>query len=221
MSDQQTGKTFVTDFDGTLCRNEFYQLVRDRLLGPETPNFWEDFTSGRVSHVAVLQAYFSAIRATEDEVLALLPLMEIEPRFAELAGALEKRGWSLVIASAGCGWYIEQLLRPQKVRYTLHTNPGRWVGGDRGLLMEPPTSSPFYCPEHGIDKRAIVQHAIQRSAMVAFAGDGLTDVAAAGLVPRHLRFARGDCARELKDQQLAFRDFDRWAEVAEALLELG
>lgn len=220
MSNNAPKRVLVTDFDGTLCRNEFYQLVRDRLLSPETENFWNDFVSGRTSHLGVLQSYFSAIRSEEAEVLALLDDMALEPRFAELATALQQYGWSLVIASAGCGWYIERLLATSEIPYTLHTNPGRWEGGERGLVMEPPYDSPYYCPEHGINKAAIVADFVKSGAMTAFAGDGLTDVAAAKLVSEHLRFARGDCAETLAREGLPFRSFDRWSEVAEALLEL-
>lgn len=219
MTNATPTRILVTDFDGTLCRNEFYQLVRDRLLSPGTTNFWNDFVSGRTSHLGVLQAYFSAIRSEEAEVLALLDDMCLEPRFAELATALQEHGWSLVVASAGCGWYIERLLAASPIPYTLHTNPGRWEGGDKGLVMEPPYDSPYYCEEHGINKAAIVADIVKSGAMTAFAGDGLTDVAAAKLVPEHLRFARGDCANSLSREGLSFRSFDRWSEVAEALLD--
>jgi len=209
----------VTDFDGTVCQNEFYQLVRERLLPKDAPNYWEQFTSGSVSHLQVLQAYFSGIRASEADVIAMLADMQIEPRFAELVRQLEEAGWEVIVASAGCGWYIERLLTPLDLSLKVHTNPGRWVGGDAGLAMEPPYDSPFYCAEHGINKAAIIQDALSQADTVAFAGDGLTDVNGMLLLPPENRFARRDCAAVLDQKGEPYQPFDRWAEVAENLLQ--
>ncbi|HBE71680.1 MAG TPA: 2,3-diketo-5-methylthio-1-phosphopentane phosphatase [Planctomycetaceae bacterium] len=211
---------FVTDFDGTICRNEFYKIVRDHLLPADAPNYWDDFLNGKTSHFEVLQQYFGAIRDSEATAQSLLNQMQMEPRFDELSAAMTRAGWKIVIASAGCDWYIKRLLAGATVPITLHTNPSTWIGGEDGLQMRMPTESTFYSPEHGIDKRAITIAAIDEAAggKVAYAGDGLTDVDAAMCVPPHLRFARGDCARELTRRQEAFQGFERWAEVAESLL---
>lgn len=214
-------RILITDFDGTLCQNEFYQLVSERILPADTPNYWSQFVRGELSHLAVLQAYFSAIRAEEEAVLALLKEMKLEPRFEELGKKLVEQGWSIIVASAGCDWYIRKLLEPLEVPLTLHTNHGRWRGGKHGLEMTPPLESPFYSAEYGIDKAAIVADALQTAdgGRVVFAGDGLTDVAGMLLLPSSFRFARRDCAGELQRRGESFQPFDRWAEVALSLLE--
>lgn len=211
-------RILITDFDGTLCRNEFYQLVSSRLLQSDTSSFWQQFLNGSLSHLEVLQAYFGAIRATEAEVLGLLPAMKLEPRFAELAEDLQHSGWKIIVASAGCSWYIERLLRPTGIDLEIYANPGRWVGGEQGLVMSPPRESRFYHPMYGIDKAAIVREALAQAGTVAYAGDGLTDVPALLLLPADRRFAKRDSAAELKRLGEGFHPFDRWAEVAESLL---
>jgi 2,3-diketo-5-methylthio-1-phosphopentane phosphatase len=212
---------FVTDFDGTLTRREFYQLVQDHYLDPDTPDYWAEYRAGKYSHVEAMAKFCAAVRADEATVLNLLLRMELDPRFPELADRLTAAGWEVVVASAGCEWYIREVLAPTGVDLTIHSNRGRWVGGDRGLLLEPPTDSPFYCPDVGIDKAAVVADALNRADRVAFAGDGVTDVRAARLVPAGRRFAKADCAAELDRLGEPYRRFERWSEAAEALLAEG
>ena len=80
--------------------------------------------------------------------------------------------------------------------------------------MELPIDSPFFSAETGIDKAAVVRDARDAGRMVAFAGDGFPDLPAALLVPDPLRFAHGDLAIALAAQNVPFRPFTPWADVA-------
>ena len=191
---------FVTDFDGTLTRREFYQLV-----------------AGRMTHAEAMARYCALAGTDEAEVRRLASSLEPDPRFGELVRGLNAAGWEVVVASAGCEWYIRVALEAFGVEVAVHSNRGRWVPG-RGLVLEVPTGSPFFDPDVGVSKAAVVRDALGRADRVAFAGDGVTDVPAALLVEPGLRFAKADCAAELDRRGEAYRRFDRWAEVAEALL---
>lgn len=210
---------FVSDFDGTMAREDFYQLSVKHLLPPDVPNYWIDYREGRKTHFEALQAYFAEIRADEEEVLKVVERMQLDPKIAPGVMALERAGWDLVIASAGCAWYIEILLDEAGVRVPVYANPGRFEE-DRGLLMEPPVSGPFFSPTLGVDKAGVVRHGLEEGRRVAFAGDGFPDLEAAKLVDDSLRFARADLAKALNDEGLSFRPFSCWSEVAQALCEL-
>lgn len=210
---------FVTDFDGTMTREDFYRLSIKHLLPPDVPNFWTDYREGRKTHFEALQAYFAEIKADEKEVLEVVERMRLDPKVAPGAEALERAGWDLVIASAGCSWYIEILLDEAGVRAPVYANPGRFEA-NRGLLMEPPAPGPFFSPTLGVDKAAVVQSGLDEGRRVAFAGDGYPDIDAARLVDDSLRFARADLAKALTDEGLSFRPFTCWSEVAQALCEL-
>jgi 2-hydroxy-3-keto-5-methylthiopentenyl-1-phosphate phosphatase len=209
--------TLVSDFDGTLTRHDFFRLALERLVPPGLPNYWQEYRAGRLTHFEAMQRYYAAIRATETETLRVVEALELEPELAVWVGRLERAGWKLVIASAGCAWYIDRLLRAQGVRVEVHANPGRFEEGE-GLLLELPVRSPFFSPSHGIDKAAVVRAAGQRGGRVAFAGDGYPDAPAARLVAPELRFATAALAVALEQEGLSFRRFDRWAEVARALV---
>jgi 2,3-diketo-5-methylthio-1-phosphopentane phosphatase len=211
-------RVLVTDFDGTISRNDFYQLVRAHLLPPGVPNYWAEYRAGRITHFEALRGYFAEIRAEEAMVWNIVSQMQVDPNLANSVAKLRRAGWQIVIASAGCRWYIERLLAEAGALIELHANPGHFETG-RGLLMELPRTSPFFSPTHGIDKAGIVRHHLASGSEVAFAGDGYPDADAARLVPPDLRFARGDLAEALTSGGEPFRPFAVWSEVAAALVQ--
>ena len=217
MIDQPSyGGTLITDFDGTLSQHDFFRLVVERLLPPDVPDYWQDYRSGRLTHFEAMRLYYASIRASEAETLRLVDSMILQPNLAEWVERLNQAGWQVIVASAGCAWYIQYLFDQQQVNLEVHANPGRFVAG-QGLLMELPIGSPYFSPTHGIDKAAIVRTAQAGGRRVAFAGDGFPDIAAARLVPPDLRFATASLAEALDEEGLPYRRFDHWAEVAQEL----
>lgn len=212
-------RILITDFDGTLCRHDFYQLVVAHLLPATVPNYWQDYLDAKLTHFEVLRHYFAEIRCSEAELASFLSRMELEPELPALLKRLREAGWEVVVASAGCGWYIQKLLEPLEDPPVVHTNPGRFVEG-QGLLMSLPYGLQFFSPITGIDKIAITKAAIVQvgAPNVAYAGDGLTDVIPSLLVPESQRFARSDLAAALTSKKQPYRNFERWRDVAEGLL---
>jgi 2-hydroxy-3-keto-5-methylthiopentenyl-1-phosphate phosphatase len=207
--------TLVTDFDGTLTRHDFFDLVMQRLVPAGTPDYWGEYMEGRRTHFETLRAIFASIRADEADVLRVVEALEPDPGLAESVALLGRAGWKVIVASAGCAWYISRVLENRGVRLEVHANPG-WFEVGRGLLMEAPTDSPYFSPTHGIDKAAVVAGALA-AGRAAFAGDGVPDLDAARRVDPGLRFARGALAAALRREGLAFRPFERWSDVAHAL----
>lgn len=210
----------ITDFDGTLCRQDFYQLVVAHLLPPTVPNYWQDYLDQKLTHFEVLKSYFGEIRCSEVEVDHILNQMELEPELPALLEKLCEAEWDVVIASAGCAWYIQKLLGHLKKLPPIYANPGKFVEG-QGLLMAMPHGAQFFSPINGVDKLAITKAAIEKvgKACVAYAGDGFTDVVPSLLVPDQYRFARSDLAKALTEMKQKYHGFNRWAEVAEQLLQ--
>lgn len=212
-----SSKLLVSDFDGTMTRNEFYRLAIEQLLPSDCPDFWRDYRAGTLTHFEALDRYFRSIRASEQQILGLLKQMELEPRLSASVDALADAGWKVVIASAGCAWYIDRLLDQAGVEIEVHANPGEFAP-TTGLKMRLPIDSPYFSHEFGIDKAGVVRAGLRQGIKVAFVGDGLPDADAAKLVPEELRFARGALASLLADEGLSFRTYSCWAEVAENLL---
>ncbi len=214
--DDPAGKILVSDFDGTMTRRDFFAIVVERLLPAEMPDYWGDYLAGRITHFEALRGIFGSAEGGESALLDAVASMDLDPDLKGEVEALWLGGWRVVVASAGCEWYIRKLLADASVEVEVHANPGRVEDGR--LAMELPIGSEFYSRETGVDKIGVVRAAMAGGGTVAFAGDGRPDLAPALLVPATLRFARGVLAEELTRRGEGFRPFERWSEVSRALL---
>ena len=161
--------------------------------------------------------YLSGSSAPQAQMEVLLKRVELDLGIKKASNRLVASGWRLVIASAGCAWYINKVLAPLNIEAEIHANPGHFTE-QQGLIMERPYDSPYFSGETGIDKTSLV-HEVLGQGMVAFAGDGPPDLGPALLVPPSMRFAKGILAEELKKRGEGFIRFQSWSEMVDRLLE--
>ncbi len=213
MSQNSPRNILVTDFDGTLTQIDFFQAVLERLLGDDL-SIWHSYCQGKITHFEALAGYYQQIRLSESSLRGLVAELGFPPRFAHLLDQLRQANWDLVIASAGCEWYIRHLIDAQNLNLppTIHANPGSY-SKEFGLIMKLPTDSPHFDPNIGISKSSVVKSHQGPTHWVAFAGDGPTDLAPALLVEPSLRFAKGSLARLLSNQGESFIPFEQWEEI--------
>ncbi len=208
----------VTDFDGTFTRRDFFDLVLERHDPPGALATWDRFLAGELTTFDGIAGVLGALRTDEPGALALVAAMDPAPGTADAARALQAAGWEIVVASAGCRWYIERVLAGLGLEFVIHANPG-WFAPDRGVVMERDRESPYFDAALGVDKAAVVRAALSREATVAFAGDSpLTDGPAARLLPPGRRFATGQLARRFAATGEAHVPFATWPEIARVLL---
>lgn len=206
---------FVSDFDGTIARPDFYQLVRKHLVPQGTPDYWNEYRAGAMTHFDALKAFFAAAEGGESALLDMVDMMETPEDLSDHVDQLRRLDWEIVIVSAGCSWYVQELMARAGVQLPVFANPGRIIDGR--LIMERPADPAHSCWQTGIDKAAVVRVFQQETQTVAFAGDGFPDFDAARLVPAKYRFARSDLASACRKESVPFRPFERWTEVTAAL----
>jgi HAD superfamily phosphoserine phosphatase-like hydrolase len=211
-------RILVSDFDGTMTRFDFFELARRDLPSAAGRDHWQDYVDGRITHFEALSRIFGAIRAGRPAVEEVIRRMELDPALPGAVARLRAAGWDVVVASAGCDWYIHRLLGGAGLELEVHANPGTF-SPEAGLVLSAPTGSPYFTPATGIDKAAVVRAALARHPGAAFAGDGRPDLEPSGLVDPGLRFARGWLADHLARAGQPFHPFESWSEIADRLLE--
>jgi 2,3-diketo-5-methylthio-1-phosphopentane phosphatase len=217
ISPAQRENILVSDFDGTMTRRDFYDLARGRWPLCKNDDPWERYVAGQCTHFEALAEIFGRIRADLSEVESLLDDMHLDPALPHAIASLKKAGWRVIIASAGCEWYIRKLLARANLNIEVHANPGVFSPA-AGLQMSLPRTSPFFSASTGIDKAAIVEKAKQDAPRCAFCGDGRPDLAPALAVPESRRFATGWLAETLTAQGASFIRFNSWSEIAQHLI---
>ncbi len=216
---QSDPNILVSDFDGTLTQVDFFQAVLSEIVQDDLA-IWNDYVAGRITHFEALAGYYRQIDWEEDRLLALVHNLGFPEDFLGWVERLGEGGFGVVIASAGCEWYIHKLVEKSGARdkVTVHANHGTFVEG-QGLVMELPRRSPFFEPNIGISKEGVVAHWQSQGKNVAFSGDGPTDLKAALLVDPSMRFARGTLATTLRQMGQSFIPFSDWTEVPKHLLQ--
>ena len=213
-----TGPVLVSDFDGTMTRHDFYKLAIEKLLPANTPDHWADYRSGTITHFEALRRYFAAIRKSEDEVLEVVQQMELDPGLRVAVETLRQAGWSVIVTSAGCEWYIRRLAECGGRNIVVHGNPGRFEAG-RGLVMDMPVGSRYLSEFLGVDKTAVVRARGPRRES-GICGRWISRMRRRPARLRQPPFPRGDwptCCRK-KDSTQPYRT---WSEIARVLLEEG
>jgi 2-hydroxy-3-keto-5-methylthiopentenyl-1-phosphate phosphatase len=210
-------KILLTDFDGTFCTRDFFELAVRPYLDPASPDYWSQYSAGRISHFEALSGFFAHIRCTaagmEDVLHALAPV----PATVDAIQALRAQGWDVWIVSNGCEWYIRGVLDILGIDARVIASPGHFVPG-AGLRMSPPVDSEFFNPAYGIEKLRVFESARREFRTVAFAGNGPPDLASALAAEPGLRFARTWLATELRRRGEPFHLFHSWHEIAHHLL---
>ena len=211
-------RILVSDFDGTMTKFDFFDLARRDLPSAADHDFWQDYVDGNITHFEALAGIFAAIRTDGPTIEDLVDRMELDPNLGAAIARLRAGGWDIIVASAGCDWYIRRLLEKAGVQLEVHANPGVFAP-ETGLVLSLPVGSPYFKRETGIDKSAIVRAALARDPRAAFAGDGRPDLAPSNLVAPARRFARGWLARHLEKCGEEFTPFETWSHIADRLLE--
>jgi 2,3-diketo-5-methylthio-1-phosphopentane phosphatase len=211
-------RILVSDFDGTMTKHDFFDLARRDLPSASAHDYWQDYVEGRITHFEALAGIFASIRGDWPQIEGVLAGMELDPALPEAVSRLRAAGWEIIVASAGCDWYIRRLLDRAQVQLEVHANPGVYAP-ETGLVLSLPVDSPYFRRETGIDKSGIVRAALARDPQAVFAGDGRPDLAPSQLVAPGRRFARGWLAHHLGKRGEAFHPFESWSEIADCLLE--
>lgn len=210
-------KVFITDFDGTMTVVDFFKLALEKLPeGAMEP--WSRFEQGKCGHFQALQEIFAMLREDQASYDKILINMSFYDCASAALDTLHRADWQVEIASAGCSWYISRILKQHGIDIPLHANPG-YVSEQGALIMQEPLDSPFYTPDIGINKGAVVNHYLTTGATVAYAGDGRPDLEPILMVPPEYRFATGWLAEELTRQGQQFTPFANWCEIADHLTE--
>lgn len=212
-------RVLVTDFDGTMTAVDFFEVVWKTIPHDSVPDYWGDLLAGKISHVAALNGIFQQGPHDLAAMEALLPQTQLDPRTADCLRELKEAGWDVVVVSAGSTWYIERILGAMRPSVRIIANPGAF-SPETGLSMGwPPESAPWYSAHFGVEKGAVIKTLLNSGTQrIAFAGDGRPDLTAARLVSAEDRFARSWLAQALEQEHLLYRPFERWSEIADALL---
>ncbi len=208
------------DFDGTITKRDAVDAILEKFADPRWLEIEEDWKTGRIGSRECLAGQMRLVRATKDQIDALLDSIEIDEGFIKLLDTCLARGVETHIISDGFDYCIDRILARPSLNLRAHLNGGRIVSShlkadrDRWLVDFP---SFHQSCGHGCAtcKPAMMGLLNRNGGPTIFIGDGLSDKYAA--TSADLVFAKDKLATLCCEQQIPHRQYRTLADVAEQL----
>ncbi len=203
---------FVSDFDGTLTKKDFYKILSDEYYKEEIKDMYNNWQNGEIKDVDYLGYIFKNIKRNETEILEDIMKISLDPFAKQFIERIKALGGDFVIVSAGTSYYIEKVLKMQGIE-DVKVYSNKAVFKDNGLHFDLDEKDEFYSNIFGIDKEKVVKKLKNEYSKVFYAGDSRPDVKAA--LESDLVFAKRKLVNLLKEEGKDFIEFDSFSEIIE------
>ncbi len=164
---------FVSDFDGTISKEDFYKMVMNRYY-PEGEERYKLWKNDELLDIEFLSDVFTSIDQEEEQILRdilTIPIDEYVPTFIKY---VQNQGGDFYILSAGTDYYIYQILQKYGIKNVkVFSNEGYYH--ERNIHMKIDKEHPHYSERYGIDKSKVILELKEQYDTLYFAGDSEPD----------------------------------------------
>ena len=90
----------VSDFDGTISDDDFFNYVSRRWLGEKALDPWREYTEGKKTHFEALREIFASLRVEQPAFDDFIREIKIDPGFFTVADYCRRRDIPVYVCSA-------------------------------------------------------------------------------------------------------------------------
>ncbi len=165
----------VSDFDGTISDNDFFFYIAEQYFDEKMLAPWQQYLAGQKKHFDALNEMFANLSISENELKNFISGIKIDKTFYSLIKFCKNENIPVYVCSAGCDYYIKELLRDNITTYNLKvvSNTGSY-SPEHGLKMSP--NKEFFDKNLGVSKTNLVKQLIAQNYFVIYCGDGIPDI---------------------------------------------
>ncbi|WP_347860883.1 MtnX-like HAD-IB family phosphatase [Salimicrobium sp. PL1-032A] len=208
---------FVSDFDGTISKKDFYWVVIEKYF-PEGQELFRKWKAGEMKDIDFLSTVFSSINQDEQQIIEDIRGIPIDPYIPEFIKTIQNHGGDFYILSAGTNYYIYHILEKYDIKgVTVLSNEGYYKDGNVHMDIDP--THRHYSERYGIDKAKVIRELKEEYETVHFAGDSEPDSHPA--VYADLTFAKDALPDILKEKNVPFIPVTAFEEVEAELQRKG
>lgn len=208
---------FVSDFDGTISKKDFYWLVIEKYF-PNGNELYKEWKAGKILDIDFLGRVFKAIDQEEEQIIEDvhgIPIDEYVPAFIK---RVQENGGDFYILSAGTDYYIKHIVDKYQIEnVTIFSNEG--IFHERNIHLNVDANDWKYSERYGIDKATVIKKLKEEYEIVHFAGDSEPDSHPA--VFADVTFAKDSLKDLLKEKNVSFIPFESFREVEQFLVDKG
>lgn len=192
---------FISDFDGTITKKDFYWILLDDYIGQKGIDFYHEWKKSKKIGTEFLNTVFTWHTFTDQERLESLSKVEMDESLESLMELIKKLNGDFMILSAGFDYYINHVLKEKGLEDThLITNKGDFKNDT--FIMEPDNTSEFYSDVYGVDKGSVARYYKDKCKKLYFVGDSEPDYYAA--IEADVIFAKTELAAILDKENRAY-----------------
>ncbi|WP_026672229.1 MtnX-like HAD-IB family phosphatase [Alkalihalobacterium bogoriense] len=204
---------FVSDFDGTISKEDFYWLVIKKYF-EEGHDLFKKWKAEELLDIEFLQTVFSSIHQEEATIIEDIVSLQIDEAVPRFIRDVQRSGGDFYILSAGTDYYIKHILSHYGIENVdVISNKGYFHEKNIHLTLN--ENDPTYSKRYGIDKAKVIQQMKNEYETIYFFGDSEPDSHPA--VNADVTFAKAALISILKEKEVPFVPVNDFNEVREYL----
>lgn len=201
---------FISDFDGTITKKDFYWILLDDYIGQKGIDFYYEWKKSKLIGTEFLNKVFTWHEFTEEERIEALSKVEMDKDLEKVVQLVGELGGEFQILSAGFDYYIQEALAARNLSHlNVITNHGTFK--ENTFIMEPDEKSSWYSKVYGVDKGLVAKHFKGLCQKLYFVGDSEPDFHAAKYAD--VIFAKEELARLLDVSGIAYYPYENFEDI--------
>lgn len=208
---------FVSDFDGTISKRDFYKIVMEKYF-PEGENLFIKWKNGEMLDIDFLHTVFTSIDQDEEQIIndiLSIPIDEYVPTFIR---EVQEHGGDFYILSAGTDYYIHHILKNFEINNVkVFSNEGHFK--KKNIQMNIDKEHPHYSERYGIDKSKVIQELKEKYDIIYFAGDSEPDSHPAKYAD--VTYAKSELQTILQEKEITYIAVENFNEIETDLIAKG
>ncbi len=205
---------FISDFDGTLTKKDFYKIMSEAYLKEEYLPLFKSWKNGEMKDREYLSYVFNNVKRSEVEIDEDILSIPFDPSAKDFIKQIKDAGGDFIVVSAGTSYYINKIFEKNNIKgVDVYSNKG--VFKDSGIYFDLDENSEFYSDRYGIDKLIVVEKLKNNYKKIFYAGDSEPDLKPA--LAADMIFATGELVELLKKEKKEFIEFKNFSEIWDEL----
>src|SRR5471030_894486 len=147
---------FISDFDGTLTKKDFYKILSEAYLKEEYLPLFKAWKNGKMKDREYLSYVFNNVKRSEKEILEDIFNIPFDTFAKDFIKQVKAAGGDFIVISAGTSYYIDRIFEKHNIEgVDVYSNKA--IFKDNGIYFDLDENSEFYSDRYGIDKLIVVE----------------------------------------------------------------
>lgn len=208
---------FISDFDGTISKKDFYWIIIEKYY-PEGETLFREWKNGDMQDIEFLSRVFRSINQSEEQILKDIHDIPIDEHAIGFIEKVQKQGADFYILSAGTDYYINEILSKYGLENIgVFSNRGSF--NDQNVHLDIDENAWHYSTRYGIDKSVVLKKIKENYDFVFYFGDSEPDLHPANFADK--MFAKDVLITILREQNIPCIPVRDFKDVEMFLIEEG